>query len=129
MSSAPRRMADWSSWEGKVAGGEFPLERYLGGSEKSAVFLTRVRSVKVAIKLVPAGHAQASELASRWNRAAMLAHPHLVRIFKAGTCQMGDMPMAYLVMEYAEEDLAAVLAERTLSADETREMVQPIADA
>lgn len=127
--NAPRRMPDWSEWEGELAGGEFPLERRLGGTEKSAVFLTAVGSERATIKLVRADPARAAELVERWNRAALLVYPHLIRIVRAGTCVIADLPLAYLVMEYAEENLAAVLAERTLSAQETFEMVQPVADA
>jgi serine/threonine protein kinase len=53
----------------------------------------------------------------------------LVRIFAAGTWVLAGMPVAYLVMEYAEENLAEVLRERPLTTDETREMLQPVADA
>jgi TonB family protein len=33
----------------------------------------------------------------RWNRAATLHHPHLVRIFAAGTWTLTGMPLAYFV--------------------------------
>ncbi len=38
-------------------------------------------------------------------------------------------PLAYLVTEYAEENLAKVLAERALNSDEVLAMLPPIADA
>jgi TonB family protein len=123
------KMPDWRQCEGELAGGEFPLERYLGGNEGSAVFLTRFASGRAAIKLVLAGQEQAGELVERWNRAATLYHPHLVRIFAAGTGALAGLPLAYLVTEYAEENLAEVLRERPLTTDETLEMLQPVADA
>lgn len=122
-------MPDWKLWQGELADGKFPLERYLGGSESSAVFLTRFDSGRAAIKFVPAGQVQAGELVDRWNRAATLHHPHLIPIFAAGTCALAGMPVAYLVMEYAAENLSEVLRERPLTTDETREMLQPVADA
>ncbi len=122
-------MPDWKQCEGELAGGEFPLERYLGGSGGSAVFLTRYASGRAAIKLVLAGQAQVKELVERWNRAATLSHPHLVRIFAAGTWVLAGMPLAYLVMEYAEENLAEVLRERPLTTNEIRELLEPVADA
>ena len=122
-------MLDWKPCEGELAGGEFSLERYLGGGEASAVFLTRFASGRAAIKLVLAGQAQGGKLVERWNRAGTLYHPHLVRIFAAGTCALAGMPLAYLVMEYAEENLAEVLRERPLATDEAREMLQPVTDA
>ena len=122
-------MPDWRQCEGELAGGEYLLERYLGGSEGRAVFLTRSASGRAAIKLAVTGQGQAGELVERWNRAATLYHPHLVRIFAAGTWTLGGVPLAYLVMEYAEENLAEVLRERPLTTDETREMLEPVADA
>ena len=122
-------MPDWKQCEGELAGGEFPLERLLGGGEGSAVFLTRFRSGRAVIKLVLDGQAQAGVLVERWNRAATLNHPHLIRIFAAGTWALAGTPLAYFAMEYAEENLAEVLRERPLTTDETREMLLPVADA
>jgi len=112
-------MPDWKLCEGELAGGKFPLERYLGGSEGSAVFLTRFASKRAAIKLVLAGQEQAGGVVERWNRTGKLHHPHLVRIFAVGTWALAGMPLAYLVMEYAGENLAEVLRERPLTPDET----------
>ena len=123
------KMPDWKQCEGELADGEFPLERYLDGSEGSALFLTRFASGRAVVKLVLASQAQAAELVERWNRAATLHHPHLVRIFAAGTWTLAGMPLAYFVMEYAEENLAEVLRERPLTTDETRDMLQPVAEA
>jgi len=41
---------------------------------------------------------------------------------------IADLSLAYLVTEYADENLAAVLAERALTSEEALELVQPIAD-
>jgi TonB family protein len=122
-------MPDWKQCEGELVGGKFPLERYLGGSAGSAVFLTGFASGRAVIKLVPAGQEQAGALVERWNRAATLSHPHLVRIFAAGTGTLEGVPLAYFVMEYAEENLAEVLLERPLTTDETRDMLQPVKEA
>ena len=122
-------MPDWRQYEGEVAGGEFPLERYLGGSEEGAVFLTRFASERAAIKLVRTDQAQAGRLVERWNHAATLRHPHLAGIFAVGTCALAGMPVAYLVLEYAEEDLAEVLRDRPLTTDETADMLLPVAEA
>jgi serine/threonine-protein kinase len=121
-------MPDWKLCEGEFADGKFPLERYLGGSEGSAVFLTRFASGAAAIKLVPADQAQSPKLVERWNRTATLNQPHLIRILATGTCTLAGAPLAYLVMEYAGEHLAAVLRERPLTTAEAREMLLPVAD-
>lgn len=133
----------WKQWEGRSAG-EFPLLRYLGGSVWSAVFLTERREgdrvVGAAIKLVaapspprtPALSAQGtatedSELQlSRWWRAAEMSHPHLIRLYEMGRCEVSGAPVLYLVMERGEENLAQVLAERALTPEEARTMLETV---
>ncbi|MGD1096973.1 MAG: N-6 DNA methylase, partial [Bryobacteraceae bacterium] len=117
----------WKQWEGDLAGGEFPLEQFLAASENGAVFRTRLTSGDGAIKLVPAGNAQAEELVEQWNRAALLEHPHFIKIVKTGTWANAGVSLAYVVMEYAEENLETVLMERALTPGETLEMLQPVA--
>ena len=120
---------DWRECEGQFVGGEFPLERYLGGNETTAVFLTRLASGRAAIKVERADPVRARELVERWNRAAILHEPHLAAIYAAGLGLLAGLPVAYLVTEYAEENLAEVLHGRPLAAGETREMLLPVSDA
>jgi serine/threonine protein kinase len=68
------------------------------------------------------------QLLPHWERAAQLAHPGLTRIFDGGTCRLDDLEVEYVVMEYAEENLADVLSQRPLEAGEAREMLEPLLD-
>ncbi len=121
----------WKQWEGRTVDGRFPLQRYLGGSDHSAVFLTVTQpsggdSEKAAIKLIPADAVDAKQQFSRWKAASELAHPNLIRIFEAGRGELDGTELLYVVMEYAEEDLSQILPERALTADEARGMLPPI---
>jgi TonB family protein len=121
----------WKQWEGEVINGEFQLRQFLGGSDHSAVFLTECRQgnpQKAAIKLVPADPYNADRQLSRWTVAAKLSHPHLLGLFQMGRCQIGDRRLLYLVMEYAQEDLAQVLPHRAITAAELEEMLPPLVD-
>lgn len=120
---------DWAQWEGETVDGAFPLEQFLGCGPKSAVFRTHTASGSAAIKLVPARPEDVQSLVNRWKRASSVGHPHLLRILKTGTWKRGGTSLAYLVTEYGEENLGAVLAERALTVDEVREMLPPIAEA
>jgi TonB family protein len=119
-------------WEGQVVDGEFHLRQYLGGSARSAVFLTE-RSAqelqKAAIKLVPANETDAELQLSRWAVAANLTHANVVRIFRTGHCRLGTDELLYVVTEFAEEDLSQILPQRALTPAETREMLEPVLDA
>jgi TonB family protein len=126
----------WKKWVGRTVEGKFPLRQWLGGSDHSAVFLTERSngSQRAAIKLVPAlslSHGNLDETAqlSRWAGAARLSRPHLIRLFEWGRCQIGETRLLYVVMEYAEENLAEILPLRPLSAEEAAQMLRPAAEA
>lgn len=125
-------------WEGRIIEGKFPLKKWLGGSERGAVFLTeRVSgngSQKAAIKLVRTKSLAEERLEeetalSRWADGAKLSHPHLLRLYESGRCQIENERYLYVVMEYAEEDLAQILPQRALSPEEVKELLPPTADA
>jgi serine/threonine protein kinase len=122
----------WTRWQGHIINGVFPLGRYLGCSDHSGVFLTvsAARSPpEVAVKLVPANRALAESQLPRWKRAGALAHPHLLRLWEWGGCQLDGLPYLYAVMEYADQTLAQLLRHRALTDDEAREMLLPTLDA
>jgi TonB family protein len=122
-------MPDWRQCEGELIDGEFPLERYLGGGETRGVFLTSFGGDKAAIRLETADPVKAADLVKRWKRSAALRHRHLAAVHAYGSCVVAGEPVAYLVTEFADENLAEVLDERPLTAVETREMLLPVADA
>lgn len=121
----------WTRLQGHVINGVFPLGRYLGCSNHSGVFLTvSERSpLEVAVKLVPTNRALAESQLPRWKRAGVLAHPHLLRLWEWGGCQLDGLPYLYAVMEYADQTLAQLLRHRALTEDEVREMLLPTLDA
>ena len=123
---------DWKQWEGQVVNGTFPLRQYLGGTEHSAVFLTERRGrepQRAAIKLIPADPGTAGVQLSRWEATAKLSHPHLLRVFETGSCQLDKVVLLYVVMEYAEDNLAQILPHRALASEEVRDLLEPALDA
>jgi TonB family protein len=122
----------WKQWEGQIIEGRFPLRQYLGGSEHSAIFLTERADQephRAAIKLIPADSASAEIELSHWKAAAQLFHPHLLRLFQMGRCQLDEASLLYVVMECADEDLSQIVPQRPLTAEETRDMLEPVLDA
>ncbi len=122
----------WEQWQGQVVNEVFRLGEYLGGGERSAVFVTEDalrNNRKAAIKLVQANSGEAELQLSRWQSASELSHPHLMGLFSMGRCQLDGVELLYVVMEYAEENLAQVLLQRPLTPAEAREMLEPALDA
>jgi TonB family protein len=117
-------------WEGQVINGKFPLLQWLGGTGRTSVFSTEIPGLKAqnaAIKLIPVDPANREQI-SRWQTAATLAHPNLLKIFDGGECEINGRPMLYVVLELADENLSHVLPTRALSTREAEQMVVPVLD-
>ena len=119
----------WRRWEGEVVNGVFPLQRFLNGSDHSAVFLTEDKAHQyAAIKIIPADKVAADTQFSYWRTAGTLSYPHLIRFLDTGRCQLEGRPYLFVVMEYADQTLAQILPHRALTADEVRDMLVPTLD-
>ena len=121
----------WKNWEGQVVDSRFPLRKLLGESSHSAVFLTERLDrggAKAAIKLVAASGNAADEQLLRWRQVARLSHPHILPLYHYGKCQLGGLDLLFAVMEFADETLAEILPQRALSAEEARQMLEPVVD-
>jgi serine/threonine protein kinase len=124
--------ATWKQWEGQLVNGKFRLRRYLGGSAHSAVFLTDYddrEPQSAAIKLVPEDSPDAERQLDSWRLAAtVLSHPHLIQLFQAGRCKIGDVKLVYVVMERADEDLFQIIPQRPLTETEANDTLKPALD-
>jgi eukaryotic-like serine/threonine-protein kinase len=106
------------------------MRRYLGGSDQSAVYLTEIDGSKAAIKLIASDAVHAEIQVSRWELAIKLSHPHLLRILHTGRWRVDDQrDMYFVIMEYADENLAEILPSRRLTPAEVSEMLLPTLDA
>ncbi len=123
----------WEQWVGQSVNGKFCLRRYLGGSEHSAVFLTDYddrEPQSAVIKLIPENAPDAERQLDSWRLAAtVLSHPHLIQLFQAGRCKIGDVKLVYVVMERADEDLSQIIPQRPLTDAETIQVLKPALDA
>src|ERR1022692_1918898 len=122
----------WKNWEGREVDDRFPLRQWLGSSDHSAVFLTQrtgTGSQRAVIKLIRVQSMDEDAQLSRWASAAKLSHPHLIRLFERGRCLIDGTRLLYVVMEYADENLAEILPLRPLAPAEVSEMLQPTAEA
>ena len=144
----------FKEWQGRTVDGKYVLGTYLGGSEGSAVFRTRVgkgltssgsvgsreaeaesrlesrsestSKTDAAIKLVVADGAEGESPLRRWEEAIKLSHPNLIRILAVGRAAVDGRELVYAVEEFAEENLAQILPERALAPEEARGMLTPV---
>jgi eukaryotic-like serine/threonine-protein kinase len=122
--------AIWQQWERRIVNARYPLLQYLGGSRRSAFYLTDIGGTKAAIKLIPAGTPRAAAQTACWRLSGGLSHPNLVKIVEIGLWHADqEQDMRFAVMEYCDESLADVLRQRSLTAAEARQMLGPTLDA
>lgn len=126
-----------NGWTGRVIDGRFPLRQWMGGSDRSGVFVTELKDPdpqksapqKAVIRVIPADYAMAQAQLARWDAAAKLSHPHVMKPLHMGQSEVDATSVVYCVTEYADEVLADVLKDRPLTPDEVQEMLVPVLDA
>ena len=115
----------WKKWEGQLADHQYRLQRFLGSTDHSVVFLAEFQDNaeprQAAIKFVSADFPAREQQLALWKTAAQLSHPHLLRLYGSGSCTIEDTDLLYVAMEYAEENLAQVLPHRPLTHEETKQ--------
>ena len=119
--------ADWKQWEGRTIKEEFPIQRFLGGSEHHAVFLVEKGAggqPQTAIRITDAAAPGTREELQAWEAASKLRHPNVLRIFETGGCEIEGKDFLYAWTEYGEEDLSQILPARPLRATEVRQILE-----
>lgn len=119
-------------WVGRLINGRLPLLQWLGGSKDCGVFLTErpgKREERLVVKLMPAEAADAGNRARGWAVVPELEHPHLLRLYEWGRCEVDGADFAYVVTEFAPEVLEEILQERVLAGEETRAVLEPLLNA
>ena len=123
---------DWKQWEGQIVNGTFPLRQYLGGSEHSAVFLTERRGGNRKgprsnsfwlIRRPPASNCHAGKPLRN------CPIPTCSGFSKREAANWTKLVLLYVVMEYAEDNLAQILPHRALTPEEVRDLLEPALDA
>jgi TonB family protein len=117
------------SWEGQTVDGKFLLRRLLASTDHSVVFLTQLDGQQpsdAVLKFISADTPGADACLSLWQRATQLSHANLIAIYDSGRCSFDGRNLLYVVMEYAEENLGEILPQRPLSADEMRDVLDPV---
>jgi TonB family protein len=121
----------WKRWEGQVVEHKYQLQRYIGSTDHSVVFLAEFHDPEprqIAIKFVSAEVAGKEQQLANWQTASQLSHPDLLKVYGSGQCKIEDTDLLYVAMEYAEENLSQVLPHRALVTDETHEMLNAVSD-
>jgi eukaryotic-like serine/threonine-protein kinase len=114
--------------------GQFRLGAVIRRSPAAAVYETEFygedgQTRPAVIKVRELDPPEAATAVRQWRGALRLQHPHLLRLYATGSSAFENATAAWVVMERADQSLAAVLNERALSEDEVGEMLTPTVSA
>jgi hypothetical protein len=116
---------NWAGLQGRVLDGGYELEEPLASRTDSATFKIRVlgdRFAKVTAEIFAAG-AVSPEQFLLWRDALEFQSPNLLSPIAVSKLDWDGAALPYVLSRQADETLAGVLEERTLTPEETRELV------
>jgi eukaryotic-like serine/threonine-protein kinase len=117
--------------EGISLGGQYVLQRWLGGDETAALFLTSFGpdGRRAVLKLIPEGLVGADQQLALWRRTVLLRHPNLLDMLDCGRADVGSHGFLYAVLEYPEDRVSLALEQGPLSEPEAQEVLTSALEA
>jgi hypothetical protein len=113
---------DFRNLTGKTIAGRHVLTEFRNANGDRAWFLTADGGIA---EVAPVDSPDAVGLTS----AARVAHPNLLRVLDSGTEMIDDLRLSFRITERPEDSVAEVLTERSLTEEETRQVVESIVPA
>ena len=110
----------WNDFEGKTLDGQYRLERLIGPKGRSAFFEGQTDTGERTTVRVIESLNDEDEILARWNAVRLLESPQLLTILDAKKTVLDDVHLVYAVLEQTDAELADILKERPLSAEEAR---------
>jgi hypothetical protein len=118
-------MQSLNELEGKTLAGTYPLGRLLRREGDVAWFATHLQN-KPATIFVAEGLQDEDQLIARLEAVSRVKHANVVGIDKVGRARLDGSSIVYAIEEATEENLAEVLRERPLTADETTQIIESL---
>lgn len=114
--------------QGSVLAGRYPLEQWLGDSERAAFFRTVQSSGArpAVLKLIPESAVPPDVQLATWSRVARLSHPNLLPLFDSGQSECDGEPVLYAVFECPDETLQTALDQGPLTEPEALEILRAL---
>jgi hypothetical protein len=118
----------WNDFEGKTVDGQFELDHLIGPKGRSAYFTTKDAAGAAAVIRLIESLNDEEEILRRWRTVTGLKQEHLLGLLACGQTVLDGTHLVYAVMEPTDMELADVLRQRALTAEETRQIAISVAD-
>jgi len=124
----------WSKLEGKALDNRYFLNKLLGTGGFGAVYFTdevvRDRVIRqLAVKLIELDEDNPETQLEELIAATNIEHPHLLRCFASGECELLNEDFLYLLMELAQTSLEKQIETGKLSEKEVKQLINEVASA
>ena len=119
----------WNDYEGKTIAGSYPLAKLLRPEGRSAFFTTFNGTGTAAVIRLLESLNDEREILTRWRIVTEINQPHLLTMKSCGEDTVDGTPLLYAVLETTDANLADVLADRTLSVEETMQVATSLVPA
>ena len=119
----------WNDYEGKTVDGRYRLDRLLGPKGRSALFVTTDETGEPALIRLIESLNDEGEILGRWRAVRDLRQENLSRVLACDQTVLDGVHLVYAVLEPFDAELAEILKERPLSADEAKEVAGSVAAA
>jgi TonB family protein len=113
---------------GQAIAGNYVLARHIRSEADGDWFLANAGEQTVEVLLAPRTAQGADARLAAWREIAALSHPNLIKIVEAGSANLAGADYLYAVVERADENLAEILPERKLGAEEGVAIVAALAN-
>lgn len=112
----------WSDYEGRTIAEVYPLKKLVRPEGRSAFFLTTNGTGTPAMVRLIEAHFDETEILERWRAVSEIKQENLVVMRKYGETVLDGTPLVYAVMEPTEITLEDLLKNRTLTAEEAKQL-------
>ncbi|MDE1176818.1 MAG: hypothetical protein PW789_09445 [Edaphobacter sp.] len=119
----------WSDYEGRTIAEAYPLKKLVRPEGRSAFFLTTNGTGTPALVRLIEAHFDEPEILNRWKTVSEIGQENLMVIRKFGQTELDGTPLVYAVMEPTEISLDELLGNRTLTAEETKDLAHSLIGA
>ena len=119
----------WTDYEGVTIDGTFLLKKLLMPEGRSAFYTTTGTTGEPTVLRLIECHFDEEEILARWRSVDALNHPNSLKFERFGQTEIDGRPVVYAVLEKVDANLAEVLDQGHLTAEDVAQLASSLVAA
>jgi len=119
----------WTDYEGVTIDGTFLLKKLLMPEGRSAFYTTTGTTGEPTVLRLIECHFDEEEILARWRSVDALNHPNFLKFERFGQTEIDGRPVVYAVLEKVDANLAEVLDQGHLTAEDVAQLASSLVAA